>query len=144
MSATTGRPLRLRAESRHARGPCFTVTLGPGGALRYGYEVDRPPPGDEHQPIGIEVDPDARAWADFAGELERIGVWSWRPEYPGERPASAEPRQSWSLAISWDGRAVESHGADAYPGSGGSPEPSSAFVDWCRAVRALVGGRPFA
>lgn len=141
---TPGRPQRLHAESRHARGPCFTISLGAGGALRYGFEVDRPPPGDDHPPIAIDIHPDAEAWAEFAAALDRIDVWSWERDYGEPRPGEDAPRQSWSLEISWDGRTAQSRGAGAYPPSGGSPEPSAAYLDWCRAVRALVGGRPFA
>jgi len=134
-------PTEFHAVSLHVGGPCFAVTLAPDGLLRYRYEVDGSP-GPDHGPIEIEVAVGAERWAELAADLDRIGLWSWLPTYGvRERPARG---QSWCLAIVWGNRGVRARGTNAYPGSGRSPEPSGAFLDWCRAVRALVGGRPFA
>jgi len=134
-------PTEFHAVSLHVGGPCFAVTLAPGGSLRYRYEVDGAS-GPGHGPIEIDVAVGAERWAELAAEADRIGLWSWLPSYGRrERPARG---QSWCMAIVWGDRRVRARGANAYPGSAGAPEPSDDFLDWCRAVRALVGGRPFA
>lgn len=141
MSDPGSTPIEFHAVSLHVDGPCFAIALTEDGTLRYHYEVD----GDSapgHGPIDIDVAVDDERWAELAAELDRIDVWSWRPAYGRcETPARG---QSWCLGITWGQRAVRSRGANAYPGSAGSHEPSDAFLDWCRAVRAVVGGRPFA
>jgi len=141
MPAPGPAPTEFHAVSLHVGGPCFAITLLPGGLLRYHYEVD----GDSapaHGPIEIDVAVGDERWAELASELDRIGVWSWRAAY-GRREVPATG-QSWCVAIAWGERSIRARGANAYPGSAGSPEPSDDFLDWCRAVRALAGGRPFA
>ncbi len=140
----TDRPTRLFAESAHVMGPCFSVELvgDPPRTLRYRYDVDQPRLGEEHPPIVIEIEPSEDAWREFRAALDRLDVWSWRPQYePGE---SIGGGSSWSFALAWGGAGVESGGWNAYPGPGGDAEPSAVFIGWCRAVRALIGGRPFA
>lgn len=134
-------PTEFHAVSLHVGGPCFAIALTEDGLLRYHYEVD----GDSepgHAPIEIDIPVGAERWAELAAETDRIGVWSWHGSYGRcETPAKG---QSWCLAIVWGDRAVRARGTNAYPGSAGSREPTDVFLDWCRAVRALVGGRPFA
>ncbi len=116
------------------------------GSLRYRYAIDEPPPGHAPPPIVIDLEPSAEAWRDFRSALDALGTWSWGPEHLPAAAAAAPPGpgHAWFFAVTWDGRVLDTGGWSAYPGSDGSPEPSRAFIEWCRAVRALAGGRPFA
>ena len=80
--------------------------------------------------------PTAEQWRNFWRTLERIGVWTWGPDY--YQPVL--DGTSWELKLRRGDRSLSSSGSNAYPGSDTS-DPSREFEAFLRALSRLVGRR---
>jgi hypothetical protein len=80
-----------------------------------------------------EVTPTPEEWVRFWDELDRAGIWQWNASYETEGVIDGT---DWHVIARYDGKRVESSGANGYPGSLG-PEPGRTFTTFCRAVAKL-------
>src|SRR3974390_1588113 len=103
------------------------------GALRYrkGFVFKEKPS------CQLECTPDPQHGAHFWRDLDRSGVWSWKPEYPNPDFLHGK---GWQLEIARDGRTLNSKGDNGYPGPRGAGNAaSSPFGQLIAALRALSG-----
>jgi hypothetical protein len=69
--------------------------------------------------------------------LESSGVWRWKKSYHNNDVLDG---CQWSLEIVWNGKNIELHGSNGYPGqSGRSWNRSDRFNQFTRALEKLVG-----
>ncbi len=83
--------------------------------------------------------PTTAAWARFWEELDRLGVWDWRPGYRAERVA--DDAYAWAVLIAIGGRTLRANGEGAFPGaSADSEQITPSWADFVEALSDLVGG----
>lgn len=86
-------------------------------------------------PLVIQPTEDQRR--QFWQEMDRLGVWSWAPEYIN--PNVLDGTQ-WSLSLSHAGRKAKCDGSNAYPGTDSIDCPDTGpFADLLRALVRLTG-----
>jgi hypothetical protein len=91
----------------------------------------------ENQAREIVITPGAAQWARFWSDLDRIGVWDWKPDYsdPGVLDG-----QGWQLEITHAGRTLNTRGDNGYPGGVDAEyDDSSPFGQFLTALRNLTG-----
>lgn len=91
-----------------------------------------------------DVTPSAARWREFRQTLEGLKIWKWHADYPNDGILDGT---QWSLNITFEDRAIKSHGSNCYPESNGKPngkpEPTKAFQDYLEAVQKLIDGKKF-
>jgi hypothetical protein len=99
--------------------------------------------GDRGQLISeVTIHPTPDKWRDFRANLDRINVWSWKPEYINKNVPT--DGFSWKVEISYSDRKVASNGYEAMPAHDGSflslagKTNDTAFKDFCAAVVTLI------
>ena len=89
----------------------------------------------EQAPAQIIV-PDSKQWRSFWKRVDAIGVWNWESRY--ENP-SVMDGTSWHVEIAHNDKNVSSSGSNDYPNG----DATIAFEPFLKAVRELIGDRPF-
>ena len=131
-------PKTLRISVGGYTGSSYSVELCDGKlryeATEYGHA----------NPRSEVIAPTEEQWAQFRSALDSCRVWQWQPDYPN--PGVTDGTR-WEVEVVYDDAALLSHGDNNYPKAGGKPsgdaEGSREFSRLMRAVRALLGGRPF-
>jgi hypothetical protein len=86
-------------------------------------------------PVFLVIRPTEEQWQSFWRTVNRLDIWNWSGQY--QYPAF--DGTSWSLAITYNGRAIISEGSNGYPGSDNA-EPSLEFRRFLAALSKLIGG----
>jgi hypothetical protein len=126
-------PSKLELRIEGFLGDSYRAEIVPGSSVvvyRHNPDTFTDSGGTKEEKIEVPKD----RWPVFWKHIEEAKVWSWKKRYS----VSPNPPDGtvWSVALDWNGRAVRSAGANAYP-------EAKQFAAFKAAVSELLGGRKF-
>ncbi|HYG35487.1 MAG TPA: hypothetical protein VEC99_11915 [Clostridia bacterium] len=85
----------------------------------------------------VSCTPSPDRWRRFWQDLDRVGVWNWKPDYTDPNVLDGS---GWHLEIKHAGRELKTGGDNGYPGANG-PEysPDTPFGQFLVALEHLTG-----
>lgn len=137
-------PAHLKISAGTFFGPKLVLELHDGGDL-----ILRTTPGrGQNIASAIALHPSVEKWRAFRVSLDKLNVWSWKPEYLDS--AAPTDGYSWQVELTFPDHKLVSHGYEAAPTHDGSWSPmkgrntgsDSTYSDFTSAVSALID-QPF-
>ena len=110
-------PTHLKISASTFLGAKFTLELRDGDDL-----ILRTTPGRGQQTESvIALHPSVEKWRAFRSSLDKLKVWSWKPEYLDS--AAPTDGYSWQVELTYRDHKLVSHGYEAAPTNDGSWSP---------------------
>lgn len=110
------------------------------------YEYEGPDNKGDHLLTQEETIPKPKAWGIFWQACHAVGIWGWENSYTNPSHDAGKV-SDWYVRIILPDREITSQGSNAYPSEEDFPQSKNnyppPFLQFLKAVRKLVDGRPF-